>query len=110
MVTRKKNPVPPSSRLKDEELNDGLKLFSDFTGHDGEVFHLDKPRMPKVMLVVGYCDGVLYTTVRDGKTEKYIHKFKAKARPLLCSSSDGQQLFIVGGQYNFTERGIVDDA
>lgn len=96
MVTRK------------NKLEDGLKLFNDFTGHNGEVFKLDKPHVPEVMLVIGYCDGVLYTTVRDGETEKYIHKFAAKSRPLLCSSSDGKNLFILGGEYNFTECGIVD--
>lgn len=60
------------------------------------------------MLPVGELDGVLYTTVRDGQTEKYIHKFRKKSRPLLAASHDGKSLHILGGEYEFTERGIED--
>jgi len=61
-----------------------------------------------VVFRVGTVDGILYTTVRDGNTEKYIHEFKKKSRPHLAVSHDGKQLFILGGGYAFTERGIVD--
>lgn len=105
MVARKKNPVPPS---KQAQVNDGMQLFGAFTGHKGNLLSLKKPTIPNVMLVVGQCDGVMYTTVRDGKVEKYLHQFKESARPLLCSSSDGKQLFMLGGAYDFTDRGIVD--
>lgn len=58
--------------------------------------------------MVGELDGVLYTTVRDGQTEKYVHRFRKKSRPLLATSHDGTQLGIVGGQFQFTEAGIED--
>lgn len=64
--------------------------------------------IPKTGLVIGKMDGVLYTTVRDGKLEKYIHKFRRKSKPLLAVSSDGKQLLTVGGKYEFTEAGIED--
>lgn len=57
---------------------------------------------------MGRLDGVLYTTVRDGKTEKYIHEFSEKAAPILAASADGDELRIVGGQFEVTERGIED--
>lgn len=63
---------------------------------------------PKSGLVIGELDGVLYTTIRDGKEESYIHEFKERSRPLLVSSSDGNSLHIIGGQYVMTDRGIVD--
>jgi hypothetical protein len=59
-------------------------------------------------LVVGPLDFVGYTTVRDGKTEKYIHRFKKKAKPVLAVTAQGRQLKIVGGHYEFTEAGIED--
>ena len=65
-------------------------------------FALDVHYTPDVLV------GVLYTTVRDGKEEKYIHQFKAKDKPLLCVTPDGTQILLVGGAYDFTERGIVD--
>jgi hypothetical protein len=85
------------------------KLFESFTGH--ELTHakkIDVPDMPKEVVKIGTIDGVLYTTVRDGVTERYIHEFKRKARPTFAVSPDGRQLFMLGGAYNFTERGIVD--
>jgi len=68
-----------------------------------------KMPIPDVALKIGQCDGVLYTTVRDGKTERYIHKFKKSSRPLLAVSFDGRQLIMLGGAYQFTDRGIVDN-
>ncbi len=60
-------------------------------------------------LTVGECDGILYSTVRDGNPEQYIHKFKRSARPLLVASHDGAQLALVGGDFVFTDRGITDN-
>lgn len=103
---RQKNPVPPSSLAQQRQAED---LYRQFTGHtELETVTIDKPVMPDVVLVVGDVDGILYTTVRDGKTEKYIHKFKKNCRPLFCVAPDGKQLFMLGGSYDFTERGIVD--
>jgi hypothetical protein len=65
-------------------------------------------RVPRAGLVVGDLDGVLYTTVRDGQTEKYVHKFRRKSKPVLVAGSDGRSLHVVGGAFEFTDRGIVD--
>lgn len=109
--------VPPSSRAgkfrmtaaTKNETEQASRLYESFSGHKPESvgkITLDKP--VKVGIVIGELDGLLYTTIRDGNVEKYIHKFKVRSRPLLVVSSDGQQLLIVGGDYDFTERGIVD--
>lgn len=58
---------------------------------------------------VGLCDGILYSTIRDNEKEKYIHKFKARARPEFWVSHDGSQLALVGGDFKFTEAGITDN-
>lgn len=105
-VQRKKNPVAPTQKT---QIDQGMQLFGDFTGTKGKLVTVSKPDMPDVALIVGYLDAVMYETIRDGKVEKYIHKFKKKSRPLLASSYDGNQLLILGGGYNFTDRGIVDE-
>lgn len=91
-------------------IRQAQKLYHKFTGHtdEFEVAKLRVPDMPKALTVIGECDGILYQTVRDGEREKYIHRFKASARPLLCVAPDGSRLFLIGGEYDFTERGIVD--
>jgi hypothetical protein len=84
-------------------------LYSEFTGHTPDYYQkIDVPE-PKSALHVGSCDGILYTTVRDGVQESYIHKFKKTARPAFCVASNGKQILLVGGNFNFTERGIVDN-
>lgn len=103
---RKPNPVPASKHV---QIRNASELYQNFTGHEAtDSVEVDKPVLPDVMLVVGDIDGVLYSTVRDGVEEKYIHKFKKKCRPLFCVSHDGKQLFMLGGSYDFTECGIVD--
>lgn len=111
---RKKNPVPPSSRAGKNratrgEVEKARLLYEQFTGHDGDdEVMIDKPVTPDVMCVIGDIDGIMYTTVRDGKTEKYLHKFKKSARPLFCVAPDGLSLHLIGGSYQFGDRGIID--
>lgn len=84
-------------------------LYERFSGHEAEVAgRVTLKAIPKVMVAIGKCDGILYTTVRDGETEHYIHKFAKKDAPIFCVSPDGKSIFLVGGNYTFTERGIVD--
>ena len=108
--------VPPSSRASllrrkpaAGDVEKAADLYERFSGHDPEEIGTVRVHpLPKVAAVIGECDGVLYTTVRDGKTERYIHEFAAKDKPLLCVSPDGRQILFVGGRYRFTEAGIVD--
>jgi hypothetical protein len=52
--------------------------------------------------------GVAYEARRDGKTERYFHEFKKSARPRLVASDTGRQLYIEGGRYSVTAKGIED--
>jgi hypothetical protein len=102
-AARKTNPS-----LRDAELQQAGRLLEEFSGHTPtEVLRVSESPMRKG-LVIGQLDGVLYTTVRDGKTESYIHKFRKKSRPLLTARADGKQLGIVGGRFQMTEAGIED--
>lgn len=104
-LKRRTNPTQAS------ESASAAELYRKFTGHEPESLgEIELRPLPKSAACIGTCDGILYTTVRDGVTEKYIHKFKAKDKPLFCVSPDGKQLLLVGGNYEFGERGIVDDS
>lgn len=110
------NPVPPSSRAGAsrqvrDQVAQAADLYERFSGHNPEEIGKVKiPPVPKVGVAVGEVDGILYSTIRDGVLEKYIHKFRKSDRPLFVVAPDGKQLFLVGGNYTFTERGIVDDS
>lgn len=101
----RKNPVPASSKAR---ANDAAELFENFTGHRADGYHNITLPDNDVALQFGVCDGIMYETVRDGVVEHYIHKFKKSARPAIAASHDGKRLLLVGGQFRFTDRGIVD--
>lgn len=103
-VKRGRNPVGPTQR----EIDSAHNLFKDFSGDHPDRLQNVRLPVPKTGLVIGELDGVLYTAIRDGKSEAYQHDFKKGSRPLLASSHDGESLHILGGEYEFTERGIED--
>lgn len=101
----RKNPAGQSA------LRQAVKLYRDFRGEEPRGFvKVKMPALPTAMLTVGECLGIMYRTRRDGKVEDYLHRFAKKARPTLAVSSDGLQLFLLGGAYSVTDRGIEDDA
>lgn len=108
--------VHPSSRASsrrkisaDKNVQRAALLYERFTGHEAdEAVKINVPSTPREAVCIGDVDGILYTTIRDGKVEQYIHKFAKNDRPLFCVTSNGKQILFVGGRYTFTERGIVD--
>lgn len=108
--------VPPSSRAKsrgvysaNSEVQKAARLYERFSGHEAEeVGRVKIPALPRVAVAIGEVDFIGYTTVRDGRVEKYIHRFNAKDKALFVISPDGRSIYLVGGRYRFTERGIVD--
>ena len=99
-----RNPAPGTRG----QVRQARQLFKDFRGDAPEGVKRVKLPTPKTALAVGKLDGILYTTVRDGKTEKYIHEFRKSSRPTLAVGNDGKHLIIVGGRYRFTNAGIED--
>lgn len=106
--------APPSSRANSRQpartsVQKAANRFRRFTGHDVDyVESVRVPDLPKAAAVIGECTAICYVTTRDGKEEHYIHEFSEHAAPMLCVSPDGKQIILVGGNFTFTERGIVD--
>lgn len=91
-----------------KQIASAISLFRRFREAEPEFLDSHEFKTPKVGMVIGECDGVMYETTHKGKKVKYLHRFKKGSRPLLVSSWDGSQLLFVGGRYNMTEDGIVD--
>jgi hypothetical protein len=79
-------------------------------------FREDSPRevkrltvtIPKAVAVMGYCEFVGYLTTHRGKVALYIHEFAPGSRPLLCAGTGRGQLYLLGGRFKVTGRGITD--
>lgn len=92
------------------KIRKAAELYANFTGHDKiNVRKMHVPDQPQVVVEIGKIDFIGYTTVRDGKTERYKHDFKSSARPQFAVSIDGKQIFLLGGAFIFGDRGIVDE-
>ncbi len=80
------------------------RLYKKFHGDANT--RLDTVTLPDndVALRIGECTHIAYRV--DG--ENYIHRFKSRSRPVLAVSDDGLQLYLIGGSYKFTDRGIED--
>lgn len=93
---------------REKRIKDAADLFAGFTGEQGEVIgHAELPE-DDVLMVIGICEAIAYTAVRDGERASYQHEFKPSARPALATSSDGKRLYLIAGSYEFTHRGIED--
>ena len=101
---RKVNPATSTRR----KIKKAMSLYKRFREQEPEFIDDVAIEWPTVGIVIGKCDGILYNTTRGGKKEYYKHEFSGSSCPTLCSSFDGKQIFLIGGNYNFTEDGIVD--
>ena len=62
--------------------------------------------MPKVLVNLGELRGLIYSSDKEqcGRPRTFIHFMETP--PLLASDASGRQLYIVGGNYRVTSRGI----
>ena len=68
----KRNPVPRGRLAKTETA---IKLYQRFRNQDPAfVDEYSAPDM-SVCMLIGKCDAIEYTTIRDGKKELYRHEF-----------------------------------
>lgn len=94
--------------MSDRKTRAALALFEDFTGHQGEVMGTQELPQDDTLVVVGECEAIAYTAMRDGETASYQHEFRKSSRPVLAVSHDGKRLYLLAGAYKFTHRGIED--
>lgn len=83
-------------------------LFEDFHGHaadDVEVRRVSRV-IPPVVVRLGALRGLIYRTDkgRRGRDRNFIHFLHDP--PLLVANPEGDQLYVVGGSYRVTSRGI----
>jgi hypothetical protein len=98
-----RNPSSPNPR----KLAQAAQLFHEFTGRkSARITKHELPASPTEGLVFGRLVDVGYESARDGRL--YRHTFRVRSRPLLVATPDGKTVYIVGGRYAFTDRGIVD--
>jgi len=64
--------------------------------------------IPAELAVVGHVAAIEYDTNRDHRAVLARHEFAGGSRPLLATGTGRNELFLIGGRYRFTDRGIMD--
>jgi hypothetical protein len=84
------------------------KLYEDFRETSVRRARKIRVKLPRAVAVMGYCEAILYSTTHNGVAKLYKHKFAKGSRALLCAGPGKSQLYLIGGRFHVTERGIVD--
>jgi hypothetical protein len=91
-----------------KSMHRGMRLYRAFNGFEPpQVVKVHHPRViPPVVVELGELVGVMYRSDKGqpGQPRTYIHRMENP--PRLVSNIEGTQLYIVGGSYQVTSRGI----
>lgn len=102
----RKNPIASASR----DARDAARFAEAFHGRAPTDEYIAKvPRLPSALANIGKIHAIEYIAERDGEVHTYRHVFKAASRPYLAVTPDGKQVQMLGGAFEFTDRGFVDD-
>jgi hypothetical protein len=100
--------APPVGQAVEEALQDGRRLYRRFNRFPAERSRRVRHNrlMPPVAVELGELAGIIYRSDKwqPGQPRTYIHFMEDP--PRLVSNVDGSQLYIVGGSYRVTGRGI----
>ena len=98
----------PFKAIRNESIQRGIGLYHGFNGFEpSQVVKVHHPRViPPVVVELGELVGVMYRSDKGqpGQPRTYIHRMENP--PRLVSNIEGTQLYIVGGSYKITPRGI----
>lgn len=94
----------------EQQFEQARRLFKSFHEREpdikaGEIISVGGLVVPTVALEVGRLDAVMYEAIGDGKL--YKHDFTRNRSPRLYSNAAANQLYILGGIYRFSDRGIL---
>jgi hypothetical protein len=100
----------PRDTVGNGVLPRGAALYRRFNGFGpARVARVGHPRIvPPVLVELGDLIGLIYRSSkgRSGAARTFIHLMEYP--PGLMSNTEGTQLYVVGGSYHVTERGIED--
>lgn len=90
------------------EQREVVKLFRRFRERDPTRAKNVSIELPDAVMVMGPLEFVGYRTTHGKKAVLYTHEFAPGSRPLLCAGPKNGQLYLIGGRFRVTDRGIVD--
>jgi len=90
------------------DVENANRLYREFREATPRGQYVRYPRVPKALARLGTCEFVGYQTTHQGRLALYVHYFAAGSRPGLYANTGRGQLYLVGGRFRVTYRGITD--
>ena len=98
-----------AKKSQQAKIDEAARRFAALTGINGvDVHAVDVPAQDDVLVIIGRCEAIAYSAVRDGELSSYQHEFRPESQPMLAVSFDGRRLYLLEGKYEFTSHGIED--
>jgi hypothetical protein len=91
-----------------KSIRSAQSLYESFREEPARTARSVTIKLPKAAAVMGHAEFIGYVTTHGGKLHLYVHQWAPGSRPLLAAGKGRNQLFLVGGRYRVTDRGIVD--
>jgi hypothetical protein len=96
-------------RFSKREFRDAFRLHEQFRETKPTRARVIRaPKMPSVLMVMGTVEKIHYRTTHKGRAHLYRHDFAPGSRPMIAAGPKRNQLFLIGGRFHVTARGIVD--
>lgn len=93
----------------DSELRRVLQRYREFREAEPTgVRRIDVAPAPKALWRMGPCEFIGYMTTHQGKPALYVHHFAPGSRPVLVAGIRRNGLYLMGGRFRVTARGITD--
>lgn len=97
-----------NARFSKKDFRGAFKLHTAFRELPPNKAVKTQVRIPKALMAMGHVEAICYRTTHGKKSVLYKHDFAPGSRPLLSAGPQPNQLFLLGGHYHVTDRGIVD--
>jgi len=94
--------------LNARDRRKAIKIYKDFREKNPQTLSVFEVDVPSAVACIGHVESIDYRTTHGKKLALYRHDFSPGSRPLFCVAADGRSLWLLGGRFKFTERGIVD--
>ena len=96
------------SLFKKKDFRGAFKLAEDFREKTPTRARKVSYSIPRVLMIMGHVEFIGYRTTHGQQLVLYKHDFAPGSRPQLAAGPKRNQLFLIGGRYRVTDRGIVD--
>ncbi len=94
--------------MNKKHLKNAVGLYRKFREADPKRARRVTINLPSALMVMGRVSAIEYETTHKGVAHKYRHDFVPGSRPTLAASGAKNGLYLHGGRYHVTDRGIVD--